>query len=295
MIFAYLDSDVGGAVQTLDRLGGEPPGLGHAAGKQQIDNARRRGSALLQQPPPQRLVGIGAGPASVFETGVFRVLRAAAEFAQRLDGRARSLNGHIRIQRAMKGPDRQVSDIRHERLAADAADGNGRGEDIGPRHDELPRGESAHGEPRDIDAVAVRSVFLQHGIENGPNGDRVVAPEPQRPSLRHDGDERELLRATGDVTRQANGRLFHAIDAALAAAVEKQNDRPLVVGISVVLRGDVERVLSFDAFAELDRLGQERLGETRGRLAAGRRLSRGPGDEEQRQSDGREGDEASEI
>ena len=61
-------------------------------------------------------------------------------------------------------------------------------------------------------------------------------------TLRHHDDERPALRMIANSLRQADLRLPHAFSTALAAPVQKQNDRPLLVVVAPPLFRDVDLV-----------------------------------------------------
>ena len=116
------------------------------------------------------------------------------------------------------------------------------GEALGVGRGEGPGAEAAHAEAGDVDAARVDAVaghgVVQQRVEAGHH--QLAVPAPARRTLRRQDDRRHLA-PRRQFLRQAVD--LHAVQlvAALARAVQEEDERPGAGGVVVVARRQVER------------------------------------------------------
>ncbi len=116
-----------------------------------------------------------------------------------------------------------------------------RGPAFGVSAGELPRAVTAEREAGEVGArrVSVKLGGLRVERGHGHAHHVGVGPVAILRALRHHDDEGPALRMVAHGCRQANLRLPHALRAALAAPMQKEDDRPLLVVVSLKTVGKV--------------------------------------------------------
>ena len=118
---------------------------------------------------------------------------------------------------------------------------------MGATEDPVPGGAAAHGEAGEIEAVGVGAVAGDDVVEE--DFEVVDVPPLVRGALGGDEDEVEVLAGLDELGRAPGGD-FPNVSAALAGAVEEEDQGIALVGMGSVVFGEVDEVVVGDAVGD---------------------------------------------
>ena len=137
-----------------------------------------------------------------------------------------------------------------------AADGNQRGETVRVGFRDFPRAIAAERETGEVDVLAVAMELLDFSIERGDGHGHHVGIGPvmmAEGDLGHDDDEGPAVGMDANGLGKADLGFVHALRAALAGAMEEEDDRPGLFAVPVFRQIDdvaVEDAVDFERAIE---------------------------------------------
>jgi len=201
---------------------------------------------MAQKPRIQVRVVVRRRPRIMAGLGVDGESDVAAEALQRLDHVLRFAEWHHFGLGAVEHPSRNVREVSRQPRRAAPANGSKSSEAVRSGNRERPRAEPAHAEPGTVDAVLVNAIGGDDLIEQGVKG--FYVPPPVLGALGRHDHEGKALALLNELYWAVELHLLQ-VAAALAGAVEEQEQRPLLVGVFVAL-GKVEQVVGGDDFGD---------------------------------------------